>query len=131
MPIIRSHRAIALAYAAHCLDAHDHYAWRYWLANQKNKVWHFLATDDTWRDGDFSADNQAKSAELGFWLAATPAAEGLPTPDDAASARLRPVLQAAAGGITPAVGPHTVSARRRTANRNRRKARAAGRSIPE
>jgi hypothetical protein len=131
MPIIRSHRAIALAYAAHCPDVYDHDAWRYWLANQKNKAWHFLATEDTWHDGDSSADNPVKSAELAFWPAATPAAEGLASPDDTASARLCPVLQAAAGGSTPAVGPHSVSARRRTANRNRRNARAAGRSTPE
>ena len=112
MAIIRGHRAIAEAYAAHCLDVYDHYAWRYWLNADKNKAWHFLAADDTWQDGYFSADNEVKSAELSFWLSATPAADSLPTPNDTASVRTRPALQAATGGITPAVGPHSVAAHR-------------------
>jgi len=78
MAIIRSHRAIAEAYAAHCLDVYDHYAWRYWLNHDKDKAWHFLAADDAWQDSYFSADNQVKSAELGFWLGAIPAADSLP-----------------------------------------------------
>lgn len=108
MAIIRSHRAIAEAYAAHCLDVYDHYAWRYWLNDDKDKAWHFLSADDSWQDGYFSADNQVKSAELGFWLGSTPAADALPTPNDTASVRTRPALQAATGGIAPAVGPHSV-----------------------
>jgi phosphatidylserine/phosphatidylglycerophosphate/cardiolipin synthase-like enzyme len=112
MAIIRGHRAIAEAYAAHCLDVYDHYAWRYRLSEDKDKAWHFLATDDTWQDGYFSADNQVKSAELGFWLGSTPAADSLPTPNDNSSARARPALQAATGGITPAIGPHSVAAHR-------------------
>jgi len=43
-------------------------------------------------------------AELGFRLAATPSSEALPTPSDATT-RLRPALQNASGGTTPAVGP--------------------------
>ena len=35
MAVIRGHRALAEAYAAHVLDIYDHYAWRYWL-EQKN-----------------------------------------------------------------------------------------------
>jgi len=112
MAIIRSHRAIAEAYAAHCLDVYDHYAWRYWLSDDKDKAWHFLSADDSWQDGYFSADNQVKSAELGFWLSSTPAADALPTPNDTASVRTRPALQAATGGIAPAVGPHSVVAPR-------------------
>ena len=112
MAIIRNHRAIAEAYAAHCLDVYDHYAWRYWLNQDKDKAWHFLSTDDTWQDEYFSPDNQVKSAELGFWLGATPAGDALPTPNDTGSVRARPALQAATGGITPAVGPHSVAARR-------------------
>jgi len=112
MAIIRGHRAIAEAYAAHCLDVYDHYAWRYWLSNDKDKAWHFLAADDAWQDGYFSADSQIKSAELGFWLGSTSAADSVPTPNDTASARARPALQAATGGITPAIGPHSVAARR-------------------
>jgi len=105
LAIIRGHRAIAEAYAAHCLDVYDHYAWRYWLENERDKAWHFLAANDSWQDAYFDRNNQVKSAELGFWLAATPAAEALPAPDIAASTRARPALQRASGGITPAVGP--------------------------
>ena len=36
--IIRGHRAIAEAYAAHCLDVYDHYAWRYWLQRDKENA---------------------------------------------------------------------------------------------
>ena len=114
MAIIHEHRAIAEAYAAHCLDVYDHYAWRYWLSNDKDQAWHFLAANDKWQDAYFSADSQIKSAELGFWLGATPAADALTTLNDAASVRKRPALQAATGGITPAVGPHSVAAAHRS-----------------
>jgi len=59
---IYNHRAIAEAYAAHCLDVYDHYAWRYWLNQDKDKAWHFLAIGDAWQDGYFSADNQVNIA---------------------------------------------------------------------
>jgi len=107
MAIIRGHRAIAEAYAAHCLDVYDHYAWRYWLQQSTDKAWHFLASDDSWQDSYFAADNQVKSAELAFWLAANPAADALPTPDPDASTRRQPAMQAATGGVAPAVGPHS------------------------
>jgi phosphatidylserine/phosphatidylglycerophosphate/cardiolipin synthase-like enzyme len=110
MAIIHDHRAIAEAYAAHCLDVYDHYAWRYWLTTEQDKAWHFLASDDTWQDEYFSADNQVKSAELGFWLRATPAADALTTPNDSASVRDRPALQVKTGGITPAIGAHSAAA---------------------
>lgn len=113
MAIIRGHRAIAEAYAAHCLDVYDHYAWRYWLSHDKDKAWHFLAGDNSWQDEYFSPDNQVKSAELGFWLAATPAADALPSPAGNATTRARPALQAATGGVTPAVGPHAPAHPRR------------------
>jgi phosphatidylserine/phosphatidylglycerophosphate/cardiolipin synthase-like enzyme len=109
MAIIREHRAIAEAYAAHCLDVYDHYAWRYWLSTNQDKAWHFLAPHDSWQDSYFSPDNQIKSAELGFWLGATPAADALPTPNDSAVTRPRPALQAQTGGISPAIGAHSVA----------------------
>lgn len=109
MAIIRDHRAVAEAYAAHCLDIYDHYAWRYWLSTEQDKAWHFLASDDSWQDEYFSPDNQVKSAELAFWLGATPAADALTTPNDTAVARPRPALQAKTGGITPAIGPHSAA----------------------
>jgi phosphatidylserine/phosphatidylglycerophosphate/cardiolipin synthase-like enzyme len=109
MAIIHSHRAVAEAYAAHCLDVYDHYAWRYWLSTEQDKAWRFLASDDSWQDEYFSPDNQVKSAELAFWLGATPATDALTTPNDAAVARPRPALQAKTGGITPAIGPHSAA----------------------
>jgi phosphatidylserine/phosphatidylglycerophosphate/cardiolipin synthase-like enzyme len=124
MAIIRDHRAIAEAYAAHCLDVYDHYAWRYWLSVEQAKAWHFLAADDSWQDEYYTSDNQAKSAELNFWLAATPAADALPTPNDDNVVRARPALQAETGGITPAIGTHSVARRSRqhkTAHRVRRR----------
>jgi len=120
MAIIRNHRAIAEAYAAHCLDVYDHYAWRYWLSTEQDKAWHFLAADDNWQDGYFSPDNQVKSAELAFWLSATPAADALATPNEDAVARPRPALQAETGGITPAVGPHAVASQKKRAHGPRR-----------
>ena len=110
MAIIHDHRAIAEAYAAHCLDVYDHYAWRYWLSTEQDKAWHFLAADGSWQDEYFSSDNQVKSAELNFWLGATPAADALTTPNDSATVRPQPALQAQTGGITPAVGTHSVAA---------------------
>ena len=109
MAIIRNHRAVAEAYAAHCLDVYDHYAWRYWLSTENEKAWHFLSTDDSWQDSYFTADNQVKSAELNFWLAASPSTEALPTPNVEASTRARPALQAQTGGLSPAVGPHSAA----------------------
>lgn len=116
MAIIREHRAIAEAYAAHCLDVYDHYAWRYWLSQDKDKAWHFLATDGGWQNSYFSDDNQVKSAELAFWLSATPSADALPTPSDA-SLRARPALQAATGGLAPARGPYSAAGHRAAAKR--------------
>jgi phosphatidylserine/phosphatidylglycerophosphate/cardiolipin synthase-like enzyme len=112
MAVIHDHRAIAEAYSAHCLDVYDHYAWRYWLSTEQDKAWHFLASDDSWQDAYFSSDNQVKSAELAFWLGATPAADALATPNDGAVARPRPALQAATGGVAPAVGAHSVASGR-------------------
>ena len=109
MAIIRNHRAVAEAYAAHCLDVYDHYAWRYWLGAQDEKAWHFLSTDDSWQDSYFTADNQVKSAELNFWLAASPSTDALPTPNVDASTRARPALQAQTSGLSPAVGPHSAA----------------------
>jgi phosphatidylserine/phosphatidylglycerophosphate/cardiolipin synthase-like enzyme len=122
MAIIHNHRAVAEAYAAHCLDVYDHYAWRYWLSVKKEEAWHFLAAADSWQDGYFSADNQVKSAELGFWLGATPAADSLPTSNDSGSTRARPALQAQTGGVSPAVGAHSAARQRGGAHKTQHKA---------
>jgi phosphatidylserine/phosphatidylglycerophosphate/cardiolipin synthase-like enzyme len=123
MAIIRNHRAVAEAYAAHCLDVYDHYAWRYWLDKDKDKAWHFLAADDSWQDEYYSPDNHVKSAELSFWLGATPASESLPTPNTDASTRARPALQAQTAGLSPSIGPH--SADRKTSKKAAKAQRGA------
>ncbi len=103
--IIKGHRAVAEAYAAHCLDVYDHYAWRYWLQTEKQDAWHFLAKDDSWQNSYFSPANEVKSAELNFWLGVSPMTDALPTPHPTASTRARPALQRQTGGLSPAVGP--------------------------
>jgi phosphatidylserine/phosphatidylglycerophosphate/cardiolipin synthase-like enzyme len=110
MAIIRNHRAVAEAYAAHCLDVYDHYAWRYWLSTEGDKAWHFLSTEDSWQDEYFSANNEVKSAELNFWLGAIPAADSLPTPNEDGSTRARPALQAQTQGRSPTPCPPPCSA---------------------
>ena len=78
----------------------------YWLAQDGDKAWHFLAADDKWQDSYYGADNQLKSAELAFWLGASPAADAVPTSNQDGSTRQRPALQAQTSGMTPAFGPH-------------------------
>jgi hypothetical protein len=124
LAIIRQHRALAEAYAAHCLDVYDHYAWRYWLNNDSKEAWHFLADTDAWQDSYYSATSEIKSAELAFWLSATPATEALAIPNDT-STRSRPALQAATGGLSPALGPHSIAGRKRS-HTNRSLKRSAG-----
>ena len=109
--LIKGHRAVAEAYAAHCLDVYDHYAWRYWLETKKDAAWHFLQADDSWQDAYFAADNSVKSAELNFWLSAVPKADALPTMHAIGSTRIRPALQKQTGGLSPAVGPHAAKAK--------------------
>ncbi|WP_341312221.1 hypothetical protein WN982_11950 [Paraburkholderia sp. IMGN_8] len=109
--LIKGHRAVAEAYAAHCLDVYDHYAWRYWLESEKDKAWHFLKADDSWQDAYFAADNSVKSSELNFWLAAVPKTDALPTMHATGSTRVRPALQEQTGGLSPAVGPHAAKAK--------------------
>lgn len=139
MTIIRGHRAIAEAYAAHVLDIYDHYAWRYWL-EQKNydAAWTFLTPSDSWQDSYFDANNKVKSAELNFWLSASPSTDALPTPiDPAAAMRPAPAVQTIVGGISPAIGKSTgrgpKAGKRRPVKRAKAKkaARVAKRKAPK
>jgi hypothetical protein len=125
MTVIRGHRALAEAYAAHVLDVYDHYAWRYWLEQKHyDAAWTFLDTDDSWQDSYFDAKSQAKSAELNFWLSSTPHGDALPTPVDVAtSMRAAPAVQKMVGGIAPAVGPHAKRSTRAAAKKARRRRR--------
>jgi len=109
MAIIRGHRALAEAYAAHVLDIYDHYAWRYWLEQKKyDRAWTFLTPSDAWQNSYFDASNKVKSAELNFWLSASPSMDALPTPvDPSVSTRVTPAVQKLVGGIAPAIGQRT------------------------
>jgi phosphatidylserine/phosphatidylglycerophosphate/cardiolipin synthase-like enzyme len=93
MAIIKGHRGIAEAYAANALDIYDHYAWRWWLAQDPKKAWTSLKTDDTWQASYFDTEGRPKSPELNFWLAASPAATSLPTRSTAPSNRSQPALE--------------------------------------
>jgi phosphatidylserine/phosphatidylglycerophosphate/cardiolipin synthase-like enzyme len=107
MAIIRGHRGLAEAYAAHVLDVYDHYAWRYWLQQKKyDAAWTFLTPSDAWQNTYFDASNKVKSAELNFWLSSSPASESLPTPvDPTIATRSAPAMQTVMGGVSPATGP--------------------------
>ncbi len=110
MAIIRGHRALAEAYASHVLDVYDHYAWRFWLAQNENAAWTSLKPDDSWQDAYFDASNQVKSAELAFWLGSSPIIDALPTPTDGTvSTRHQPHLQKLTSGTSPALGPHSAA----------------------
>jgi phosphatidylserine/phosphatidylglycerophosphate/cardiolipin synthase-like enzyme len=80
LAIIKGHRPIAEAYAANALDIYDHYAWRWWLAKNGSDAWTSLKIDDSWQDSYFDSANRQTSAELSFWLAASPSADALPAP---------------------------------------------------
>ncbi len=111
MAIIRGHRAIAEAYAANALDIYDHYAWRWWLAQNPETAWTSLKTDDTWQDTYFDANSRPISPELVFWLAASPSANSLPTRSDVPTNRSQPaieeVMQRRNGSPRPPATPTT------------------------
>jgi phosphatidylserine/phosphatidylglycerophosphate/cardiolipin synthase-like enzyme len=92
MAIIKGHRPLAEAYAANALDIYDHYAWRWWLAQNPQSAWTSLKTDDTWQNWYFDADSHPISPELNFWLAASPADNSLPTPSNVANNRVQPAI---------------------------------------
>jgi phosphatidylserine/phosphatidylglycerophosphate/cardiolipin synthase-like enzyme len=80
LAIIKGHRPIAEAYAANALDIYDHYAWRWWQAKEGSAAWTSLKPGDTWQNSYFDDANRPTSAELSFWLAASPSANALPAP---------------------------------------------------
>ncbi len=69
--VVRGHRGLAEAYACHVLDIYDHYAWRYWLHENKNVTGKPLDPTPHWQDNYLKAGKPA-SAELQFWLSAAP-----------------------------------------------------------
>lgn len=73
MLVIKGHRGLAEAYAAHVMDVYDHYRFRYLLQSMgAGKAFQFLASKDDWQDKYFKGGSG--SAELAFWLGATPVA---------------------------------------------------------
>ncbi len=72
--VVRGHRALAEAYACHVLDVYDHYAWRYWLAEDRDTFGAPLKEDDSWQEY-YLVEGKPKSAEMKFWLSATPSVE--------------------------------------------------------
>ena len=71
MVVVRGHRSLAEAYACHVLDVYDHYAWRWWLNQNKEKFGKPLDPTDAWQDR-YIKDGKVTSAELQFWLGAQP-----------------------------------------------------------
>ena len=71
MVVVRGHRSLAEAYACHVLDVYDHYAWRWWLNQDKEKFGKPLDPTDAWQDR-YIKDGKVTSAELQFWLGAQP-----------------------------------------------------------
>lgn len=91
--VIKGHRPLAEAYAANALDIYDHYAWRWWLAKDPARAWTSLKADDSWQHGYFDGDGRPTSPELGFWLAASPSVDALPTPSAVPSDREQPAVR--------------------------------------
>jgi len=92
MAIIKGHRPLAEAYAANALDIYDHYAWRWWLAKEGKSAWTSLKPNDTWQNSYFDSNSRPTSAELNFWLAASPSADSLPTPSAVRRDQPQPAL---------------------------------------
>lgn len=93
MVIIKGHRPLAEAYAANALDIYDHYAWRWWLAQDPTKAWTSLRTDDKWQDTYFDANSRPISPELNFWLTASPSADALPASSNMPADRPQPAVR--------------------------------------
>jgi phosphatidylserine/phosphatidylglycerophosphate/cardiolipin synthase-like enzyme len=69
--IIRGHRAVAEAYAAHVLDIYDHFRWRYQLQQAKlgghpTTAWQDLDETDGWQDKYYDGRTLA-NADMAFW----------------------------------------------------------------
>lgn len=57
--VLRGHRAIAEAYAAHVLDVYDHFRWRWNRKQHGPSAWSDLAETDAWQDKYFSGAGSA------------------------------------------------------------------------
>ena len=72
--IVRGHERLAQAYAAHCLDITNHFAWRYKLSDLHRKgklseAWGDLDETDTWQNKYF--DNKNDASRDGFFFFGT------------------------------------------------------------
>lgn len=69
MLIIRGHRGLAEAYAAHVMDVYDHYRFRKIVNTNRKQAFSMLHTEDSWQDKYFDHMQDA-SNELHFWSSA-------------------------------------------------------------
>jgi hypothetical protein len=127
MAIIKGNRALAESYAANALDIYDHYAWRWWLAKSPQTAWTSLKADDSWQSSYFDDQSRPISPELSFWLAASPAADSMPTPSnpqfaDRAQPAVQEIKQRGPGRQRPPAPPPT-----RTEGRKKTVSHATGR----
>ena len=70
--IVRGHERLAQAYAAHCLDITNHFAWRVKLSDlhrkgKLNDAWGDLADTDSWQNKYFDNKNDASRDSFFFF----------------------------------------------------------------
>jgi len=69
--MIEGNKKLAMAYATHVLDVHDHFSWR-WTVNHGTSVdANLKAKPDDWLNWYFDAQGNIKTAQLKFWMQAT------------------------------------------------------------
>jgi hypothetical protein len=64
--IVRKHRALAEAYAAHVMSVYQHYRYRSYVRDalaRHEKPWSYLDDDDIW----LKKEVKSKALEIGFW----------------------------------------------------------------
>jgi phosphatidylserine/phosphatidylglycerophosphate/cardiolipin synthase-like enzyme len=67
--VIQGHKGLAEAYACHVLDIYDHYAWRYWLHENKSVMGKPLDPTPKWQN-HYLKNGKPSAPELQFWLSA-------------------------------------------------------------
>lgn len=74
LAIFKGQRALAQAYATHVLDIYDHFSWRWMVQEkgQKSADTMLSTTPGEWQSKYFGDNGEIRSAQLKFWLGATP-----------------------------------------------------------
>jgi phosphatidylserine/phosphatidylglycerophosphate/cardiolipin synthase-like enzyme len=67
--VVQGHKGLAEAYACHVLDIYDHYAWRYWLHENKSIMGKPLDPTPKWQN-HYIKNGKPSAPELQFWLSA-------------------------------------------------------------